>query len=85
MSASRQILETITEETSEDEENSCLWSQYEQENNVWSSESETGSVIRMEVHNGGFSFANLMLIVVFNANREQEERNEAEERKRLFS
>lgn len=50
LTASRQILETITEETSEDEENNGNWSQYE--HSIWSSESETGSVIRMEVHNG---------------------------------
>lgn len=54
LTASRQILETITEETSEDEDNfGCgNWSQYEHEHSIWSSESETGSVIRMEVHNG---------------------------------
>ncbi|KAL5279515.1 C9orf172 family protein [Megaselia abdita] len=51
LTASRQILETITEETSEDEENNGNWSQYEHEHSIWSSESETGSVIRMEVHN----------------------------------
>lgn len=54
LTASRQILETITEETSDDEENNGNWSQYEHEHSIWSSESETGSVIRMEVHNGGF-------------------------------
>ncbi|EDV33646.2 uncharacterized protein Dana_GF13900, isoform A [Drosophila ananassae] len=52
LSNSRQILEPIIEETSEDEENSQGgWNAYqEQRNSFWSStESETGSVIRIEI------------------------------------
>lgn len=61
LTASRQILETITEETSEEEDNNTNWSQYEHEHSVWSSESETGSVIRMEVHNGKLFVINLVV------------------------
>lgn len=43
------MLETIVEETSDDEEIHQSWSQFE---NVWSEESDTGSVIRIELHNG---------------------------------
>ncbi|XP_037910139.1 uncharacterized protein LOC119650960 isoform X3 [Hermetia illucens] len=48
LSSSRQMLETIVEETSDDEEIHQSWSQFE---NVWSEESDTGSVIRIELHN----------------------------------
>ncbi|XP_037959158.1 uncharacterized protein LOC119688557 [Teleopsis dalmanni] len=52
LSNSRQILEPIMEETSEDEERAQnSWTQYEQSNHFWSSaESETGSVIRIELN-----------------------------------
>ncbi|XP_055387833.1 probable WRKY transcription factor protein 1 isoform X2 [Condylostylus longicornis] len=50
LSSSRQMLEPIMEETSEDEESSSQsYNQYE--NSAWSSESETGSVIRIELTN----------------------------------
>ncbi|XP_067620301.1 platelet binding protein GspB isoform X1 [Eurosta solidaginis] len=52
LSSSRQMLEPILEETSEDEEHAQnSWSQYEQSReHFWSStESETGSVIRIEI------------------------------------
>ncbi|XP_049314654.1 serine-rich adhesin for platelets isoform X2 [Bactrocera dorsalis] len=53
LSSSRQMLEPILEETSEDEEHAQnSWNQYEQtREHFWSStESETGSVIRVEVN-----------------------------------
>ncbi|XP_017475651.1 PREDICTED: serine-rich adhesin for platelets-like isoform X2 [Rhagoletis zephyria] len=53
LSSSRQMLEPILEETSEDEEHAQnSWNQYEQgREHFWSStESETGSVIRIEVN-----------------------------------
>lgn len=43
------MLEPIIEETSEEEENPELWSQYD---SVWSSESDTGSVIRVDLAQG---------------------------------
>ena len=43
-------LEPIMEETSDDDE---LWSHYE---HAWSSESETGSVIRVELNTGNSFF-----------------------------
>ncbi|XP_055848854.1 uncharacterized protein LOC129913906 isoform X2 [Episyrphus balteatus] len=50
LSSSRPMLEPIMEETSEDEESiHNSWSQFEN-NSTWSSESETGSVIRIELN-----------------------------------
>ncbi|XP_055901818.1 uncharacterized protein LOC129938349 isoform X2 [Eupeodes corollae] len=50
LSSSRPMLEPIMEETSEDEESiQNSWSQFEN-NSTWSSESETGSVIRIELN-----------------------------------
>lgn len=43
------MLEPILEETSEEEENLEIWSHYE---SVWSSESDTGSVIRVDLTQG---------------------------------
>lgn len=59
LSSSRQMLEPIMEETSEDEEHAQnSWNGYDQRNSsscggFWSSaESETGSVIRVEITKG---------------------------------
>lgn len=51
----RVMLEPIMEETSEDDENGPheLWSQYE---HAWSSESETGSVIRVGFNQGMYLY-----------------------------
>lgn len=57
----RVMLEPIMEESSEDDENGAheLWSQYE---HAWSSESETGSVIRVGFNQGMYTyFDNLYL------------------------
>jgi len=54
LSSSRQMLEPILEETSEDEEHAQnSWNQYEQNASFWSSaESETGSVIKVDISKG---------------------------------
>lgn len=68
LSSSRQMLEPIMEETSEDEEHAQnSWNGYDRERSscggFWSSaESETGSVIRVEINKGKCDqvpFANL--------------------------
>lgn len=49
----RAALEPIIEETSDDDENGIAADQWtEMEHTTWSSESETGSVIRVEIHQG---------------------------------
>lgn len=45
-------LEPIMEETSDDDENGITDHWTEMEHTTWSSESETGSVIRVEIHQG---------------------------------
>lgn len=48
----RAALEPIIEETSDDDENGIADPWTEMEHTTWSSESETGSVIRVEIHQG---------------------------------
>lgn len=48
----RSALEPIIEETSDDDENAIADQWTEMEHTTWSSESETGSVIRVEIHQG---------------------------------
>lgn len=48
----RAALEPIIEETSDDDENAIADQWTEMEHATWSSESETGSVIRVEIHQG---------------------------------
>lgn len=60
------MLEPIMEETSDDDDCSGAdtglntWSQYE---NAWSSESDTGSVIRVEINQGLIRFSNFSIFV----------------------
>lgn len=65
------MLEPIMEETSDDDDDDCsggetglnTWSQYD---NAWSSESDTGSVIRVEINQGlsRFSYFSIYLLFV---------------------
>lgn len=61
----RAMLEPILEEPSEEEEtNQELWSQYE---SIWSSESDTGSVIRVDLTQG-----KILLIYIIKLRSDQE-------------
>lgn len=55
------MLEPIIEETSEEEENPELWGQYD---SVWSSESDTGSVIRVDLAQGDDNDCNKLKMTI---------------------
>jgi hypothetical protein len=62
LSASRGILETIVEETSDDEENGLYSGNWSRSDSFSSGSSETGSVVHVETQNGEKKLKKLIII-----------------------